>query len=241
MPVKKHILIVDDDRRMARTLSDILTVNGFEAAAAHSGGEGLEKLTRQWVHVVLCDVRLPDMDGALFAELARRTRPSVPIILLTAYTPEEILPKERLGIFTAVFHKPLDVNLLLSFYASLGKNSHFTIVDDDPAMYRSLAGILRLRGYDVVEVADPAVLPSAEGTQSRAFLLNLPVSAPPGLEVLRHLHETQRQTPVVVVTAYRQEMAQTLERALQFNAYTCLYRPHEIEGLVGLLNGLFTK
>jgi two-component system OmpR family response regulator len=74
---------VDDDRRMARTLTDILTVKGYEALAAHSGEEGLEKLARQRVHAVLCDVCLADMDGALFADLVRRTLPFLPIILLT--------------------------------------------------------------------------------------------------------------------------------------------------------------
>ncbi len=238
MPRRKSILVVDDDRRMARTLTDILTVKGYEALAAHSGEEGLEKLARQRVHAVLCDVCLADMDGALFADLVRRTLPFLPIILLTAYTPEEILPKERMGVFTAVLRKPLDVNLLLSFYASLGKTSHFTLVDDDPAMYRSLADILHLRGYAVVEAADPAVLPEPAEKDERAFLLNLAVSSPLGLEVLSRLSQTCRQTPVVVVTAYREAMRQTLERALQFNAYTCLYHPHEIEGLIESLQNI---
>jgi DNA-binding NtrC family response regulator len=143
-----------------------------------------------------------------------------------------------MGVFTAVLRKPLDVNLLLSFYASLGKTSHFTLVDDDPAMYRSLADILHLRGYAVVEAADPAVLPEPAEKDKRAFLLNLAVSSPLGLEVLSRLSQTCRQTPVVVVTAYREAMRQTLERALQFNAYTCLYHPHEIEGLIESLQNI---
>lgn len=239
MPARKTILIVDDDRRMARTLSDILTVKGYEALTAYSGEEGLEKIAHLWVHAALCDVRLPDMDGALFAELARRTRPALPIILLTAYTPEEILPKERLGVFTAVLRKPLDINLLLGFYASLGKESHFSIVDDDPRMYRSLADILRLRGYAVEEVKDTARLPELPITGTKAFLLQLKVNSPSGGEVLRRLHETYRHTPIVLVTAYREEVKQTLEQSLQYNVYTCLYRPHEIEGLIESLQGLW--
>lgn len=239
MTPKKHILIVDDDRRMARTLSDILTISGYEALTAHTGEEGLEKAAHQWVHAVLCDVRLPDMDGALFAELVRRMRPSLPVVLLTAYTPEEILPKERMGVFTAILHKPLDINLLLGFYASLGKESHFSIVDDDPQMYRSLVELLRLRGNAVEEVKDPAHLPELPAAGAKAFLLGLRVNSPLGGEVLRCLHERYPHTPIVLVTAYRDQVTKTLEQSLQYNVYTCLYRPREIEGLIELLEGLY--
>ena len=62
-----RILVVDDDRRMAKTLVDIFRVKGYEAEAAHSGSEALEKVMggpfgcaqNGSFDCVLSDIRMP--------------------------------------------------------------------------------------------------------------------------------------------------------------------------------------
>ena len=53
-----------------------------------------------------------------------------------------------------------------------------------------------------------------------------------GLEVLEEIRAQHPHLPVVLVTGYRQEMAQAIEAALKIGAYTCLYKPFQIEGLL---------
>ena len=58
-----HILVVDDDSRMAKTLTDILKIKGYEAFSAHSGNEALEKMEEAIFDCVLSDVKMPDVNG----------------------------------------------------------------------------------------------------------------------------------------------------------------------------------
>lgn len=62
-PLKPYILIIDDDPSLRKTLSDILRVKGYEAAAARDGNEGLTLLKERFVNLVLIDLGLPDISG----------------------------------------------------------------------------------------------------------------------------------------------------------------------------------
>ena len=80
---KPHILIVDDDRKLCRLLTDYLAPMGYETTAAHTGPEGLETLQRGVFDAVILDVMLPGMDG--FEVLgALRKQTDVPVLMLTA-------------------------------------------------------------------------------------------------------------------------------------------------------------
>jgi CheY-like chemotaxis protein len=63
MNEQTQILIVDDDRRMARTLVNILRIKGFAAETARSGPEALEKARARAVDCVLADLKMPGMTG----------------------------------------------------------------------------------------------------------------------------------------------------------------------------------
>ena len=58
-----NILIVDDDRRMAKTLVDILKVKGFETESAHSGSEAMDKVKEGHFDCVMTDIKMPEMNG----------------------------------------------------------------------------------------------------------------------------------------------------------------------------------
>lgn len=77
------VLIVDDDKKLCRLVSDYLAPMGYEVAAAHTGPEGLEKARAGNFHVMILDVMLPGMDG--FEVLKRlRTESDLPVLMLTA-------------------------------------------------------------------------------------------------------------------------------------------------------------
>ncbi len=79
----EHILIVEDDERIASMLRRGLIFEGYEADTAHSGSEGLEKARVRMPDLVILDWMLPEMEGI---EVCRRLRAAgeVPILMLTA-------------------------------------------------------------------------------------------------------------------------------------------------------------
>jgi two-component system KDP operon response regulator KdpE len=77
-----HILVVDDEIEIIRTLSRSLTACGYKVLTARSGEEALEKLTKHCPDLVLLDLVLPGISGL---EVCRqvRTKSSVPILVLS--------------------------------------------------------------------------------------------------------------------------------------------------------------
>jgi two-component system response regulator HydG len=233
---KLRILIVDDDQRMTRTLADILSLSGYTTVQAFSGPEALAKLRTQAFDCVLTDVRMPGMDGVEFHRQLRLTRPGLPVVLMTAYAADDIVRKGLDEGIVGVFDKPLNINLLLGFFASLAKNRTITIVDDDPAFCKTLGDILKQRGFSVVKITDPHADVERIASNSQVILLDLKLNNINGLEILKDIRARYPVLPVLLVTGYRQEMASAIQAALEINAYTCLYKPLEIPSLLQTLS-----
>jgi len=62
-----------------------------------------------------------------------------------------------------------------------------------------------------------------------------------GLETYLAIKENNPDAVAIMMTAYRQEMAELVEEALNNHAYTCLYKPLNIEGLLGLVDEIVEK
>jgi two-component system response regulator CpxR len=78
-----RVLMIDDDVKLCRLVKDYLGMMGFEVEAAHTGTDGLEKVTNGDYHVVILDVMLPGMDGFEVLKQIRRVS-NVPVLMLTA-------------------------------------------------------------------------------------------------------------------------------------------------------------
>lgn len=235
MKEKLHILIVDDDRRMVKTLVDVLTVKGYKAEAAYSGPEALDKMKKGQFDCILTDVKMPEMNGVKLYKTIKETRPDLPVVLMTAYSTDKLVKEGLEQGVIASLTKPLDINALLSFFSTLRKERSIVIVDDDPQFCKTLGDILRERGFSVTQVTDPCDIREALRPDSQSVLLDMKLNEISGLEVLKDIKKQCPHMPVILVTGYREEMAQSIEAALKIGAYTCLYKPFEIDKLLQLL------
>src|SRR5829696_3780391 len=106
------VLIVDDERTLARAIKDFLTESGYEAEVAVDAEQALRLLESLRPDVVFSDVRLPGMNGI---ELLRRIRefdPALPVVIMTAYgTIEGAVEAVKLGAFDYL-KKPVDLEEL---------------------------------------------------------------------------------------------------------------------------------
>jgi CheY-like chemotaxis protein len=83
--MKQRILVIDDDRLVADTLSLVFAANGFEAEARYSAAAGMERARSFGPELVLCDVTMPEENGLQFADKLRRELPAIPVLMLTAF------------------------------------------------------------------------------------------------------------------------------------------------------------
>src|SRR5690606_7626913 len=82
----KKILIIDDEVNIGLLLSKFLTRNGFEVKTATSGHGGLDLLSRERFHLVLCDYRLEDTDGREILKKIKNSYPHLGVIIITGYS-----------------------------------------------------------------------------------------------------------------------------------------------------------
>ncbi len=88
METNYRILLVEDDEAVARSLLDGLEKDGFETTWTPSGSQGIEAASSSQIHLVLLDVRLPDISGFDVCREIRRKGLYQPIIMLTVQQDE---------------------------------------------------------------------------------------------------------------------------------------------------------
>jgi two-component system, NtrC family, response regulator len=81
----KKVLIIDDEEKLRGLIARIIRLEGFEVIEAADCKTGIKKLDQNDIDVVLCDVKLPDGNGVDLTLVIKQTKPTVEIILLTAY------------------------------------------------------------------------------------------------------------------------------------------------------------
>jgi len=107
------LMLVDDEERYLETTRKLLAKKGHKAVTASSGLDALNKLEESGAHVVILDVKMPQMDGhETFREIKKRF-PLVEVIMLTGHaTVESAIEGLREGAFDYLM-KPTDVDVLI--------------------------------------------------------------------------------------------------------------------------------
>src|ERR1051325_10579917 len=122
-----NILIIDDEKAIRKTLSEILSYEGYKIDEAGDGEEGLKKFKEKSYDVVLCDIKMPKIDGMDFLERTRESNSDVPIIMISGHgTIETAVEAVKKGAFDYI-SKPPDLNrLLITIRNAMDKNSLVT-------------------------------------------------------------------------------------------------------------------
>jgi two-component system nitrogen regulation response regulator NtrX len=108
-----NILIIDDEKAIRKTLSEILSYEGYKIEEASDGEEGLKKFKEKTFDVVLCDIKMPKLDGIEFLDKAREANPDVPVIMISGHgTIETAVEAVKKGAYDYIA-KPPDLNRLL--------------------------------------------------------------------------------------------------------------------------------
>ncbi len=107
------ILIIDDEKSIRNTLKEILEYEKYEVELAENGLSGLEKLKKTKYDIILCDIKMPEMDGMDVLQKILEQETDTPVIMISGHgnidTAVEAIKK---GAFDFI-EKPLDLNRLL--------------------------------------------------------------------------------------------------------------------------------
>jgi two-component system, NtrC family, nitrogen regulation response regulator NtrX len=108
-----EILIIDDEKAIRKTLSEILSFEGYKIDEAADGEEGLKKFSQKNYDIVLCDIKMPKLDGIEFLEKAREINHDIPVIMISGHgNIDTAVDAVKKGAFDYI-SKPPDLNRLL--------------------------------------------------------------------------------------------------------------------------------
>lgn len=153
--MSRRVLIVDDDRQMVRTLTDIVRLQGWKPDGAHSGEEAVEAVRKQEYQAVLMDVRMTGINGVDAFKAMKAMRPEIKVILMTAYTAADIIADaERAGALK-VLSKPVVLSGLLEMLEQTQKEQKpVLVVADDGLFLANLGDLLTEKGYLTMKAAN---------------------------------------------------------------------------------------
>ena len=139
-----NILIIDDEKAIRKTLSEILSYEGYKIDEAADGEEGIKKFSSTTYDVVLCDIKMPRIDGLEFLEKAKEINADVPIIVISGHgNIETAVEAVKKGAFDYI-SKPPDLNrLLITLRNALDKQ---TLVTETKVLKRKVARVQEMVG-----------------------------------------------------------------------------------------------
>ncbi len=111
---KMRMMLVDDEERFLSTTKKLLVRKGYEVLTASSGGEALENLATQTIHVVILDVKMPGMDGVTTLKEIKKRFPLVEVIMLTGHATVESAVDGLKSGATDYLMKPADIDELVN-------------------------------------------------------------------------------------------------------------------------------
>jgi DNA-binding NtrC family response regulator len=240
MEHKANILIVDDNISLCKTMSFVLERKGYAVTTSKDGPEAIERVKERSFDVVFMDIKMPLMDGVEAYKKIKKIRPQAAVVMMTAYSVEDLVQEAlREGAY-GIIYKPLDIEKVVALIEEVREAKRgvlVLVVDDHPETCVTLKNILTKKNYEVgiALTGEDAIAMARENSYDIIFIdMKLPTIN--GLETYLAIKESNSHPVVIMMTAYRQEMAELVEEAISNSAYACLYKPFDMQEVLGLVN-----
>jgi DNA-binding NtrC family response regulator len=168
MANNSNILIIDDEKAIRKTLSEILSYEGYKIDEAADGEEGLKKLREKEFDVVLCDIKMPKVDGIEFLEKSKDINGDTPIIMISGHgTIETAVEAVKKGAYDYI-SKPPDLNrLLITIRNAMDKNQ---LVAETKVLKRKVTKVQEMIGESDPMVKIKETIEKVAPTEARIMI-----------------------------------------------------------------------
>ena len=232
---KTNVLVVDDLKSMRLTLGGILEDKGHNVVTVENGYQAIEAVKKRHFDVIFMDIKMPGINGVQTFREVKKVDPKAAVIMMTAYSVEDLV-KEALeeGAY-AIVYKPFDIDRIIALIEELlHEKTLILVVDDQFSDRETLKVILEDKGYRVATAKDGTE--AIEMVRSRHYdIIFLDVKLPDmsGVETFERVKKIDPEATVIMMTGYTEE--DLVRRAISEGAYTCIYKPFDVEKVMGLV------
>jgi DNA-binding NtrC family response regulator len=222
------ILVVDDNEDLLDTFSMILKRRGFCVETADNGTSAVNKFREHNFDVILMDIVMPEMNGVEAFRKIRELDPEASVILMTAYSEEELIQIAKEEGARKVINKPIRIDQLIELIQEAANDQPILIVDDDADICQTLTKVLKSQGYQVLTAfsGEEAIQIAREKTCQIAFI-DVKLPKIDGLETLLRLKDINPGILPIMMTGFRNEFKEALDKAREASVITCLYKPFD--------------
>lgn len=238
-PLKSvHVLIVDDEPNMRTTLADILQDEGYQVGTAATGEQAVEMCSKEHFNIVLMDVRMPGMGGVEAFRQIRRHHDNVRVIMMSAYSVDELRESALDEGAIAFLSKPLDIEKVVKLIGEV-KDTAILVVENEDNVASALHDTLKEVGYRVTVVKNPLdALELAEQIRFDLIFIDAELPSMNGLEFYLAVKKITPSAIAIMIAGREEEFEALAKEAVQRTAYTIVKKPLNIDRILGLLERL---
>ncbi|MEO8087830.1 MAG: sigma-54 dependent transcriptional regulator [Bacteroidota bacterium] len=189
------ILIIDDERAIRSTLKEILTYEKFEVDEAADGAEGIKKAESGNYDVVLCDIKMPKMDGMEVLNKLIEINPDIAVVMISGHgTIDNAVDAIKKGAYDFI-SKPPDLNrLLVTVRNALDRTS---LVQETKVLKKKISKTFEMVGNDPSIVKIKEMIDRVAPTDARVLITG---SNGTGKElVAKWIHEKSNRAAAAMV------------------------------------------
>jgi len=237
---KINILVVDDLRSSRLTLGGILEDEGHRVVLAEDGYQAIEAAKQSPFDLVFMDIKMPGINGVQAFREVKKTNPNAAVIMMTAYSVEDLVREALEEGAYAVVYKPFDMEHVASIIESVLHRTLILIVDDYFADRETLKCILEERGYRVF-AAGSGTEALAKVKEKHFDIVFMDVRLPDtdGAHIFEEVKVIDPEAAVIMMTGYSEE--ELIRKAIDQGAYTCIFKPFDVERILTVVGEISQK
>jgi len=228
---------------MSETLSDIMENIGYKVDVANDGYNAIKLISKHDYIMVLMDIKMPGINGVETFKEIKQIRPSTKVIMMTAYSVDDLVKEALKEGAYGIIYKPLKIDYLLHFIKKLEKDINILIVDDDPNFCETLKDSLVEAKYKIaVSYNGKQAIKYIKENEVNIVFIDIKIPILNGLEIYLAIKKINPKVTGVMVTGYKyDEVANLVEEALKNDLYTCLYKPLDKGKVIALIEEICRK
>jgi len=222
------VLVVDDLRSIRLTLGGILEDEGHTVVTAENGYQAIEVARETHFDVIFMDIKMPGINGVQTFREIKKLDPEASVIMMTAYSVEDLV-QEALdeGAYTIV-HKPFDIDRVIAIIEELLRTkTRILVVDNQSGDRETMKGILETKGYRVAIAKNGAE--AIEMVRSRHYdiiFLDIELPDSDAARTLGQIHNIDPQARVIIMTDNHGD--NLINGWLNRDVHHCIYKPLDI-------------
>lgn len=235
--MKTNVLVVDDLKSSRLTLGAILEDEGHNVVLAENGYQAIEAAKQVPFDLIFMDIKMPGINGVQTFREVKKINPRAAVIMMTAYSVEDLVREALEEGAYAVVYKPFDMQQIANIIESALHRTLILVVDDYFGDRETLKAILEERGYRVVTAETGAeALARVKEKHFDVIFLDIRLPDIDGAQIFEEVKTIDPDVAVIMMTGFSEE--ELVKRAVYQGAYTCVYKPFDVEKILLLVGNI---